>query len=166
MLLSSGGADSYFEPQPISDRPAGLGFPIIRGGVTPGDPVFKNLSRFFDETEHLRGRRYGTGRQHRRRVFYRCSILSAVLPTVDPYCPVPPTTCLPFFFRMPSRREICPYRPVPPSKPAPTVPSRCHYLPIPSRPVSTATPSPQDAANTRVVLSLVVKMSGDDSLGL
>ena len=70
---------------------------------------------------------------------------STISPTVNSYRPVPCRKSLPLHFAVPSRRgniplpsrpidKTCPYRPVPSTKPTPTVPSRRQNLPIPSRP--------------------------------
>ena len=66
-------------------------------------------------------------------------------PTVNSYRPDPSRKSLPLHFTVSTRRgniplpshpvdKTCPHRPVPPSKPTPTVPSRRQNLPIPSRP--------------------------------
>ena len=64
---------------------------------------------------------------------------STVSPTVNSYRPVEKISPVALYRPVPSRSrpvyKTYPYRPVPSSKPAPTVPSRLQNVPLPSRPV-------------------------------
>ena len=85
---------------------------------------------------------------------------STISPTVDSYRPVQPRKLLPLYFAVRPIQKICPYRPIPPSKPAPTVPPRRQKLHLQSRPANAVTSSRQDTVNTNTGTSLPVKNDG------